>query len=92
MINAPSASTPASARRRSWAVVAAAATAVGLLTAVTTENPDHGPAVPRVSSDDEDVYRRLVNEGHIPRPARGDTPSVTRRLVNEGQIPAGVLE
>lgn len=92
MINSPSVTTRASVRRRSWAVVAAAVAALGLLTAVAADGPDPSPNAPRTTSDDEGVYRRLVNEGHIPRPARDDVPAVTRRLVNEGQIPGGVLE
>lgn len=80
-------STRASVRRRSWLVIAAAAAALGLLTAVAADSPEPNPAVPQTATDDDGVYRRLVNEGQIPRPARDDARDVTRQLPDRRQIP-----
>jgi hypothetical protein len=83
--------TRSSVVRRPWLIVAAAAAALGLLTAVAIDTPESPPTVPGSPADD-DPDDRSEDEDPVPRSPDDGTLELMRKLVEQGQIPSASLD
>lgn len=92
MIDTPSRPVASSARRTVRRTVAVTLVLGAVLVGGVAVDGSEPVVGPPTSADDDSYYRRLVNQGHVPRTVPDDDEGATHRLVNQGLVPRPTIE